>query len=172
MLGRKLGVALVVGAGVLGAGCNDDSTGPGRASVDEQVAYIDGIVPHHQIALMRADEALAKAVHPGLKAIAQRMKEDQGREISEFQAYRQQIANSAETPAPMMPQPIPAGAAFDSLWMTGMMNHHQGAVDMSTLALGSGVPYPLDSLARHTIEEQRMEQEEFQDSLRVWYGTP
>ena len=31
------------------------------ANVEEQVAYIDAIVPHHQIALMRADEALAKA---------------------------------------------------------------------------------------------------------------
>lgn len=119
---------------------------------------------------MRADEALAKAVHPGLKNIASRMKEDQGREIAQFKEIRRTIAGSDQTPAPMQPKEIPPGPNFDREWILGMLNHHQGAIDMSTLGHGTGLEARLDSLAHHTIEEQRMEQQELRDSLRVWYG--
>lgn len=169
---RRL-AAVAAGVVLVGfAACDDedDATGP-NAEVEEQRAFIDGIVPHHEIANMRADEALAKAVHPGLRTIAQRMKEDQGREISQYKAIRQQLLGSSETPAPMMPMPIPAGPEFDREWMLMMINHHQGAIDLSTLAHGSNVQSTLDSLAHHTIEEQREEQQEFRDSIAVWYGT-
>jgi uncharacterized protein (DUF305 family) len=140
------------------------------ANVEEQVAYIDAIVPHHQIALMRADEALAKANRPGTRRVAERMKEDQAREIAQFRAIRQELAGSAETPPPMTPAPIPAGTEFDRMFYQMMIPHHQGAIDQSTLAHGANVRAELDSLAHHTIEEQRMEQQEFRDSLRIIFG--
>lgn len=70
----------------------------------------------------------------------------------------------------MVPQPIPAGPDFDRMWLEDMINHHQGALDQSTLAHGSNVRSTLDSLAHHTIDEQQKEQQELRDSLRVWYG--
>jgi uncharacterized protein (DUF305 family) len=73
-------------------------------------------------------------------------------------------------PMPMEPKEIPAGPDFDGQWVMMMIHHHQGAIDMSTLAHGSGLEAQLDSLAHHTIEEQRREQQELRDSLRVWYG--
>lgn len=83
---RNIGLVAVIGAGLYGAACND-ATGS-DASVEEQRAYIDAIVPHHQMALMRGDEALAKATHQGLKNIAQRTKEDQAREIARVKEIR------------------------------------------------------------------------------------
>lgn len=165
---RMRRILLALATVSLASAC-EDVTEP-EASEEEQVAYIDGIVPHHQIATMRADEALAKAVHQGLKNIAQRMKEDQGREIALFKEIRRDLTGSDETPMPMEPKEIPAGPDFDRQWILMMLNHHQGAIDMSTLAHGSGVEAQLDSLAHHTIEEQRREQQELRDSLRVWYG--
>ena len=165
---RVLGIALAMVA--VAAACGDDDPASPDASVDEQLAYIDNIVPHHQIALIRADEALQKAVHQGLKNIATRMKEDQGREIAEFKAIKMELAGTDTTRPPTMPQPIPAGPDFDRQWLMMMINHHQGAIDNSTLAHGVGVGGRLDSLAHHTIDEQRREQQEFKDSLRVWYG--
>jgi uncharacterized protein (DUF305 family) len=168
---RRLAIVGMMVVAVTATACNDDdSTGP-DATVDEQRSYIDNIVPHHQIALIRADEALAKAVHQGLKNIATRMKEDQGREIAEFKAIRQQLVGSDTTPPPMMPQPIPAGADFDRQWLLMMINHHQTAINNSTLAHGANVQSRIDSLAHHTIDEQRREQQEFRDSLAVWYGS-
>lgn len=148
---------------------NDDSTGP-NASVEERRAFIDGIVPHHQMASMMADDAIAKAVHAGLRTMAQTMKTDQNREIDQYKAIRQQLLGSQDTPDPMMPQPMPAGPDFDRQWLLMMIEHHQGAIDMSTLAHGSNVRSTLDSLAHHTIDEQKKEQQDMRDSLRVWYG--
>ena len=163
------GRVVVAAAVVLGITACDAATGS-DADVDEQVAYIDAIVPHHQIALIRADEALAKANRAGTRRVAQRMKDDQGREIERFRSIRRELAGSSETPPAMTPQPIPAGPEFDRMFYQMMVPHHQGAIDVSTLAHGSNVRAVLDSLAHHTIEEQRMEQQEFRDSLRVIFG--
>lgn len=165
---RKLILAAAsAGALVLLPACAEDTAAP-DASIEEQRAYIDAIVPHHEVAGIRADEAIAKANRQWLRDKAAMMKEDQGREIAAFRSHRMAILGSDTTPPPMMPEPIPAGSDFDRMWVMDMIAHHQGAIDQSTLALGSGMPTPLDTLARHTIDEQRREQAEFMDSLAAW----
>ena len=167
---RRWGVIGVVAVSLFVAACSDDEgTGP-DASVEEQRAFIDGIVPHHQMASMMADEAIAKAVHAGLRTMAETMKADQNREIEQYKDIRQQLLGSEDTPDPMMMAPMPAGPDFDRRWLMTMIEHHQGAIDMSTLAHGSNVRSTLDSLAHHTIEEQKKEQQDMRDSLRVCYG--
>ncbi len=168
---RRWPLALAAGIMLAAVSACDESTAPDATTV-EQVAYIDGIVPHHQIAIMRADEALAKASRPGMKTLAQRVKSDQTAEIAELKATRIRLTGSDETPPAMMPQPIPAGPEFERMWATMMIVHHQGAIDMSRLALGAGVPFPLDTLARHAIQAQEREQQELRDSLMVWYAAP
>lgn len=69
---RRMAVVMLGATVVVAASACEDSTGP-DATTQEQVAYIDGIVPHHQIAIMRADEAVAKATEPGLRTLAQRV---------------------------------------------------------------------------------------------------
>ena len=115
----------MLGTTVAGAGAcsDDDATGP-AASVEEQRAFIDGIVPHHQMASMMADEAIAKAVRQGLRTMAQTMKTDQNREIEQYKDIRQEILGSEDTPDPMMMQPIPARPDFDRQWLMMMIDHH------------------------------------------------
>ena len=43
-----------------------------------------------------------------------------------------------------------ASPDFDRQWLMMMIDHHQGAIDLSTLAHGSNVRSTLDSLAHHT----------------------
>lgn len=157
-------------ATVVVAACTSEATAP-AASVEEQVAFIDNIVPHHQVATMMADEALSKAVRPGLKVIAQRMKDDQTREIAEYRSIRRELVGVDTTPAPMAPAPITPGPDFDRAWILMMVNHHQGAINNSLMIHAAGASSRLDSLAHHTITEQRKEQQELRDSLRVWYTT-
>ncbi|MEO6096476.1 MAG: DUF305 domain-containing protein [Fibrobacteria bacterium] len=65
---------------------------------------------------------------------------------------------------------MPADSMFDRMFIHMMIDHHQGAIDQSVLALDAGVARPLDSLASNTIEKQRKEQEELNDSPQTWYG--
>lgn len=161
---------LMIAVAVLTA-CDNSTTSPGDNPPDNiNRAYIDAIVPHHVMASMMADEALAKGTRAGVRSMAQQMKTDQGAEISLFRQTRARLFGSEATPEPMPMVPMPAGPNFDRMWLEEMINHHQGAIDLSLLALSAGITTPLDSLARHTITEQREEQGKMRDSLRVWYG--
>jgi uncharacterized protein (DUF305 family) len=62
------------------AACSD-STSPNATSATDQ-AFIDGMTPHHQQALLSADMAIARAVHPELAQFAQQMKTDQQNEVT------------------------------------------------------------------------------------------
>lgn len=167
---RRVAVVSTVAIAALLGACGDDDPTSSSASVEEQVAFIDNIVPHHEMANMMADDALAKATRPWLRDFAQRMKVDQTREIAQYREIRDALTGVDTTPPPMETQPMPGGADFDRRWILMMVAHHQGAINNSTLAHGTGVQSRLDSLAHHTIEEQREEQAELLDSLEAWYG--
>lgn len=160
-----MGLLLTAGAA---AACDNSTTEP-NADVQEQASYINQIVQHHQIAITRADEALAKANRPGLKTLATRIKTDQTREIGEFRTILRGLVGTDTTAPPMMPEPIPAGPEFERQWLTMLINHHQGAIDLSTLVHGDNARGMLDSLAHNVIVVQQREQQEFRDSLRVYY---
>jgi uncharacterized protein (DUF305 family)/uncharacterized cupredoxin-like copper-binding protein len=52
------------------------------------LAFIDAMVPHHQMAVMMAQVATTRAEHPELQALAQTMIDDQQREIEQMEALR------------------------------------------------------------------------------------
>lgn len=165
---RRVGLCGILLGTAVAAACSNSTTEP-NATVQEQVSYINQLVQHHQIATIRADEALAKANRPGLKTLATRMKTDQTREIAQLRSILTGLVGTDTTAPPMAPLPIPAGPEFERQWLTMLINHHQGAIDLSTLAHGSNVRSQLDSIAHSVITVQTREQQEFRDSLRVYY---
>jgi uncharacterized protein (DUF305 family) len=62
------------------------------------LAFLDAMVPHHQMAVMMAQVASMRAEHPELQALAQTMIADQQREIAQMQAWRAAWSGAA-TPA-------------------------------------------------------------------------
>jgi uncharacterized protein (DUF305 family) len=49
--------------------------------------FLKMMIPHHQIAVEMADEALSKAEHPELRDLAQEIREEQSSEIQLMQGY-------------------------------------------------------------------------------------
>ncbi len=49
--------------------------------------FLKMMIPHHQTAVEMADEALSKAEHPELRALAQEIREEQSSEIQLMQGY-------------------------------------------------------------------------------------
>src|SRR5215207_7557960 len=62
------------------------------------LAFIDAMIPHHQMAVMMAQVATMRAEHPELQVLAQTMIDDQHREIEQMQTWRAAWSGGA-TPA-------------------------------------------------------------------------
>lgn len=168
MTSRVLTIGVLSLIAGLTASC-DDTTSP-RVATEADRSFIDGMVPHHGMAMMSADMAIERAVHPELRAKAEEMKEMQGEEIALLTSWKESWFGTDSVPTPMMPRDIPASANFDLEWMRMMITHHQGAIDMATLTLRADARQESDSLARAIIETQRAEQQQFRAWAQAWYG--
>jgi uncharacterized protein (DUF305 family) len=65
---------------------------------DPDLAFIDLTIPHHEMAVMASEAALEQATHDEIRTIAERVIQDQHREIDELSAIRQELTGEA-TPA-------------------------------------------------------------------------
>jgi uncharacterized protein (DUF305 family) len=166
----KAWIAIGAAAGLL-AGCGNerDHSGPVQAN-DANRAFIDRMVPHHEMALMMADDALAKAKHAELKTFAQKVKDDQTREITQMKQYRQEWFGSKATP-PMdhsQMKSMAAGPDFDRMWSEGMIKHHQDAIDMANRVLTSPARPETKTLAQQVIDAQKKEQDQLRAWIKAW----
>ena len=159
---RGIAAAFVIAA------CNDVN-GPDSASEADR-SFIDGMVPHHGMAVMSADMALDRSNRQQLRDMAAMMREDQQEEIALLTSWKQSWFGTDSVPSAMMPREIPPGPNFDLEWMRMMNTHHQGAIDMATLTLRADARAESDSLARAIIQKQREEQQQLRAWAQQWYG--
>lgn len=68
------------------------------------------------------------------------------------------------------PVPSPSVANFEIQFMTGMIDHHQMAVEMAEICLAKAVHEELRSMCQNIIATQSAEIEEMQSWLQEWYG--
>ncbi|QBR92493.1 DUF305 domain-containing protein [Nocardioides euryhalodurans] len=144
-----------------------DTTVEAAPTNDDDVMFMQMMVPHHAQALEMCELAQTRAEDPQVVAIARRIKGAQGPEISGMAAWLQ--ARQIEVPESMadleghgahgghgedggetmsMPGMLTGqqmrelaaadGAEFDRLFLAGMIQHHRGAVDMANEAMGAG----------------------------------
>jgi uncharacterized protein (DUF305 family) len=62
------------------------------AGEDADLTFIDLTIPHHQMAIMASEAALEQATHEEIREIAERVIQDQQREIDELTAIRQELS--------------------------------------------------------------------------------
>lgn len=111
------------------------------------IMFAEMMIPHHEQAIVMADLALTRAGDDRVKGLAARIKAAQQPEIEKMQRWVDTSGmgdmHSAMDDAPMagmLSQQDLAklksakGAAFDRLFLTGMIAHHQGAIDMAAQA--------------------------------------
>lgn len=65
------------------------------AAADPDLAFIDLVIPHHEMAIASSRAALEQATNDELRAFAQRVIEDQQMEIDELSGIRMDLAGSA-----------------------------------------------------------------------------
>jgi uncharacterized protein (DUF305 family) len=193
-------IAAAAAAGGLLAGCGNAATGPASAppaasstaSAAQQqhnqadIAFLQGMIPHHAQAIAMAQLAPTRAASPKMKDLTGRIQDEQGPEIAQMSG----LLRSWGIPVPattqgmtgMQPQhagmpgmmsdsqmqqlTAATGAGFDRMFLQMMIAHHQGAVTMSQTELAQGSNPTARHLAQQIITAQQAEISQMQTLLR------
>lgn len=164
-------LTLILTALLLVASC----AGGTKRNADHNAADIEfsqQMIPHHQQAIEMADLVPGANASPEIEALAVQIKAAQDPEIAQMKGWLEEwdanpmgghdmdeaemddgMLDSAE----MRELTRATGAEFDRLWLTGMIGHHEGAVEMAETVLTEGKDPATKKLARAVISGQQEE---------------
>ncbi len=142
---------------------------------EADVAFATDMIPHHAQAVQMANSAPSRAASPVVKSLAQQIKKAQDPEIITMSGWLRSWGQpvpaastgtmhmGAGTGARMMSAADMAGLdkatgpAYDRMWVTLMIRHHQGAVTMATTERTHGTNAGAKRLAAQIITSQNAE---------------
>ncbi len=158
----------------------------------QDVSFAQDMIPHHEQAVEMSDMALAQSTSPKVTDLATRIKAAQGPEIQMMKgwlstwgepvkassggmagmdhgggggAMDMDMGMGMMSDAKMTELRAATGAEFDKLFLTGMVEHHEGAVAMARTELDKGKYEPAKELAQAIIDSQEKEITEMQGLL-------
>ena len=115
------------------------------------IMFFQMMIPHHQQAVEISDLALARSKDPELLALARQIRDGQASEIITMKAWLD-AANAGLDMGHHMDDSMggmlgdaeladlkaASGKNFDLLWLSGITEHHDGALHMTTMIRDSG----------------------------------
>lgn len=195
---RRAALALAAaGAALVLAACGGDGGDSGHsghgatpsASADattashnaQDVAFAQGMIPHHEQALDMARLAAGRASSARVKDLATRIEKAQDPEITTMtgwlRAWGEQVPSAgmdhtghSGMAGMMADEDMTAleqatGQDFDTKFLTMMVEHHKGAVEMARTEKSKGVYGPAKRLADAVVTAQNAEIEEMRHLL-------
>ncbi|MDQ3307313.1 MAG: DUF305 domain-containing protein [Actinomycetota bacterium] len=176
-------VATVLAIGVAGCGSDDGSADSDSTSSHNSadVAFATDMIAHHSQAIEMADMALTRTEDTAVIDLAGQIKAAQDPEIEAMsgwlEAWGEEVPDLGDDMSGMdhdmsgMDDSMPgmmseadmqslansSGAAFDRMWLTMMIEHHEGAISMAETELSDGESAEAKSLADDIIEGQQAE---------------
>lgn len=111
---------------------------------DDELMFASMMIPHHSQAVTMSELALANSTNPDVLALATAIRDAQGPEITQMQSWLDE-SNYSGTHAGHMDMSgmlsdeeiaklaVAKGAAFDRLFLEGMIAHHEGAIQMAEM---------------------------------------
>jgi len=130
--------------------------------------FAQHMIPHHQQAIDMAAMVPSHTATPALRVVAIHISTDQRAEISILTDMLNEWGAPTAGPGPMSMEgmvddatmhrlPSLSGAEFDTVWITAMIGHHQGAVTMAQAELAHGRNPAAKKMARLIINAQQRE---------------
>ncbi|WP_009478874.1 DUF305 domain-containing protein [Rhodococcus sp. JVH1] len=187
-------IAAAAGAALVLAGCGTDSAGTSSTSGastsavesqaqfnDADVAFLEGMYPHHAQAVEMADMVAGHTDNADVVALAAAIKSAQQPEMDRMTTWLQQWGR----PVPpdmsgmhgmnhddgmMSADQMDAltaltGTEFDRQWLTMMIEHHEGAIDMANTELADGENPEVKQMATGIVTAQQKEIADMQAAL-------
>lgn len=160
----------------------------GYKGEDYDRMFLAGMMAHHQGAIDMANLALANAKHQEVKDMANAIVSAQTSEITQMKSWQTQWgypsssgADMQDHSAMMMEDEMAGmvnelkgktGDEFDKAFLTGMIAHHQEAIDMSKPAATNASHQEVKTLASNIITAQTKEITQMKSLQTQWgYAT-
>jgi uncharacterized protein (DUF305 family) len=163
-----------------GASSSADTTAAAGAAAsgefnDADVTFAQGMIPHHEQAVEMSEIALdpARQAGPEVLALAEQI---QGAQDPEIELMRGMLASWGQeelvdmgdnheehgmkgmaTADQIAALEAATGAEFDRLWLTMMIAHHEGALEMARTVQAGGVAPEVQELAGAVVAGQEAE---------------
>jgi uncharacterized protein (DUF305 family) len=152
------------------------------ASVDPDLAFIDGMIPHHEGAIVMAEMAFERAEHQELKDLSQEIIDAQESEIAQMREWRSEwFGDVPETGgmAGMEGMGMMSDAdmdmmestdMFDQMFIDMMIEHHQSAIDMAQEIQTTTERPEIQQLAADIISSQQAEIDQMEQWRSDWFS--
>jgi uncharacterized protein (DUF305 family) len=183
-------IVMLVAMLLAACGATPTATAPTAASMDHgaghgssghsstapyDATFIDGMIVHHQGALVMADQVIKESQRPELLQLAEAIRKTQQAEIEQMQTWRKawypDLPDSGGMNMDMGPMEVPAGETpFDQRFIEAMIPHHEGAVAMARDAMQKAERQEIKTLAQAIITAQEAEIAQMREWLKAWYG--
>lgn len=174
-------------------GASVGSTGSSSSAAvfnDADVTFVQSMIPHHTQAVTMAKMAASHASSPAVKDLATKIDAAQGPEIDTMTGWLKawgknstagssggmdgmggMTQGSSAMPGMMGDDQMRSldaanGAAFDQMFLTMMMSHHQGAIEMAKSEQANGKNADAVALAKKIEADQTAELAQMQDLLK------
>lgn len=141
------------------------------------IMFAQMMIPHHQQAVDMSTLAETHTTNPEILALAKQIKDAQAPEIKQMTAWIESAGASMEmghdmgmgmggmlTEEQMTALGNAQGAAFDKLYLEGMIGHHEGALQMAKMIENSSNS-EAKTLASNVISSQSAEIEKMKQML-------
>lgn len=144
---------------------------------DADVSFLQMMYPHHAQAVDMAKLVPSRSQNQQVKDLATAIENAQAPEMAQMTTLLAGFGKPAPSatmghsmPGLMTPQQMTtlaglSGAAFDKMWLQMMVEHHQGAVDMSQNELRNGTNADVKAMAQSIITAQQGEIAKMQGML-------
>ncbi len=191
LAGLLAGALVLTGCGegddpTVGTGSDTGGSAEQTQFNDADVAFVSGMVPHHSQAVEMADIILDKAPSAPVAALANRIKAAQQPEIDQLNAMLETFGEDAGSSgghggghggsgggehAGMMSEEQMQqlgdadGVEAERMFLTLMIEHHEGAVEASDGEIAEGEHQPAIALATKIRDDQQAEIAEMEQLL-------
>ncbi|KAA0102297.1 DUF305 domain-containing protein [Mycolicibacterium sp. P1-18] len=136
------------------------------------VTFVTGMIPHHEQAVEMSALVPQRSTNPEVIKLAADISAAQGPEIQTMKGFLQQwnagdaagheghdmgAMNGMVDQDAMTKLQTLKGAEFDQLWLTSMIGHHEGAVEMANTEMADGANADAKALAQQIVTAQQAE---------------
>lgn len=152
------------------------SVGPTAGHNTDDVMFAHMMIPHHQQAVELAALVPDRSMNPAVVEMAATIAAQQQPEIDAMRAmlvrwevspdemvhggaHGMPMAGMVDD-ATMIQLQAQRGPGFDSLWLTSMIGHHEGAIEMARVEIADGKNVDMVGLAKAVVTAQQGEIDE------------